>query len=170
MATTYPDWRAGQRVTAAQLLAAQPLHVVRGSDSAGRVNNTLANDDVLTLAVEANAVYNLHAWLGFTALAAADFRAGWSVPAGSTLQWTPYTQNGGAASTVGGVITDRSSAATAQTSGGIGAGNIMTMLIFGTLRIGATAGSIILQWAQDTTNATGTVLKADSSLTLKRTA
>ena len=76
----YPSWTAGQKVTAALLNAMQPLWVARSSDATGRTNNTMTNDDTLTLAVEANAVYDLRAWLGFNAGTTGDFRVGWSLP------------------------------------------------------------------------------------------
>ena len=166
--SAYPTWSAGQRVTAALLTAGLVQSVTRSSDATGRTNNTMTNDDVLSLAVEANATYELRAWLGFNGGTTGDFRVGWSIPSGATLNWTPYQQPNTNSTTVGTIITDRSGTGVSQAGGGAGGSTIMTCLAEGTLRVGSTAGSIVLQWAQDTTNATPTILKADSFIELKR--
>lgn len=144
---------------------------VRKTAATGRTATaTPANDPNLTLPVLANAVYELTAFVAYTADAAADVRIGWSVPAGSTLLWScPGASTN--ATTAEDIVRHSALSATSQPSyGGVGVTTNMMVRPYGLLRVGATAGSCTLQWSQGTSGATTTTVLADSFMTLNRVA
>lgn len=170
---TYPTWAAGQRVTAAQLTAAQPLEAWKAGDTTRASSTTTSADPDLTLNVEAGARYKLTGALFYGARSDTDLKFGWSAPAGAVLTWHGHCQATATSGTTGDAIYDvQSISTTAYAPGGAAADNttIMVVLLHGELVVGGSAGTFSLNWAQNTSNATGTVLKANSHITLKRVA
>ncbi|MFC7846119.1 right-handed parallel beta-helix repeat-containing protein [Streptomyces sp. NPDC057382] len=111
-----------------------------------------AADPDLTLPVEAGGIYDVECVAVWTT-GGGGFRATWAAPAGATMAWTD--NDGVGASTAGAVVTFASGTGTT---------------FKGTLVVGATAGSLTLSWAQNTSNAAATTLKAGSALKLTRLA
>jgi hypothetical protein len=54
--------------------------------------------------------------------------------------------------------------------GALGVGSALSVFIKGTLRVGSTAGTWALSWAQNASNATATTLYTDSYIMLQRIA
>lgn len=131
-------------------------------------NNTLQDDDHLAIAVVAGGWYAVDAYLDIEGDPAADFTMGWSVPAGAVMSWTEGGVSAGNTNNIGSVKLQRNDGATASGVGIIAAGSAVCPR--GVLRVAATAGTLRFRWAQTTTNAIPTVLKAGSWLRLTRIA
>lgn len=122
---------------------------------------TLASDPDLSIAVAANAAYHVWGWVYATgaAISTADIKLAWSAPSGAAGAW-----DGLGYSTASTTVSLSSGAGLASSrSFGVNGAN------FSSVRIEAyvtttTAGSLALQWAQNTSNATATTLKAGSRL------
>jgi hypothetical protein len=113
---------------------------------------TPAADPDLTQPVAANATYDVEC-VAVWSNGGGGFRATWAVPSGTSMTWTD--NDGVGQTSPSGVVTF--SATTGTT-------------LKGTLTTGSTAGSISLSWAQNTSNAGTTSLRAGCSLKLTRTA
>lgn len=152
----------------------QVQHARRATDLA-RATNVVSDDPELQFPVVANAVYALVGWVKYSALENVDITLDWSAPAGSLGEWTGHGQGlSTTAQTTNGylirtettdVTASRSFAGTTATAG------TFSVLIMGTLRTGANAGTYALQWAQQLLDAANvTTVYADSWLRLERIA
>jgi hypothetical protein len=126
-------------------------------------SNTLQNDDHLFVALAANAVYDWKLILHYNSGTTPDFKLGWSVPSGTTMVW------GGMIADTAGAVTSVAnlSQTTVQAIGGTGAANYQ--FFTGVVVTSTTAGTLQLQWAQNTTTLSDTILLAGSELILTRT-
>lgn len=158
---------SGMRLTPDRLNALAPMGRWRTVDSSA-VNNstTMVNDTVMVwTGLLANAVYELHVMLRFNSNSTADLKYGWTTPAGSTFSWESdgyNTTNARAINALGG----------AQQPGFAGGGQGGTtddaVEFTGLLIMGSSSGTLQGQFAQNTANASNTVLKAGSHGTLIR--
>lgn len=132
--------------------APQPLRGTKAVDE-GRTNTTLAGDTAVIVPVSAGGIYRVELLLAFNiASAAAD--AKWQLvgPAGAVLRVGPNGFGLAALQTV--LVTT--------------IGEFLVQMT-GLLQVGATAGNLQLQWAQNTaTAAAATVLRAGSHLELTK--
>ncbi|MFJ3834430.1 hypothetical protein ACIPY6_02815 [Streptomyces sp. NPDC090054] len=131
-------------------------------------NNTLQDDNELLLSVVANGWYRVDLYLDTEGDPAADLTMGWSVPAGALLSWTEGGVSAGNTNNIGSIKLQRNDAATSSGVGIIAAGSVV--LPQGVLRVAGTAGTLQFRWAQTTTNAAPTIVKAGSALMLTRIA
>ncbi|WP_030387081.1 hypothetical protein [Streptomyces sp. NRRL S-241] len=131
-------------------------------------NNTLQDDDHLALSVVANGWYEVAMYLDVEGDPAADISMGWTVPAGAALSWTENGVSAGNTNNIGSIKLQRNDAATASGVGIIAAGS--AVLPRGVLRVAGTGGTLQFRWAQTSTNASPTILKAGSMLKLTRIA
>ncbi|MFD7410158.1 hypothetical protein [Kitasatospora purpeofusca] len=140
---------------------------MRTVDSSPMTNSTtLTADSQLTIPVVANARYALDAWIVFTSDLGTDIKMDWTTPAGSSGLYAAlgtgisnYTDYDSSAVTFSFVRSTRGNGTVAQ---GISSR--------GTLTTAATAGSLTLRWAQNTSGATATKLLAGSWIRLQRMA
>jgi hypothetical protein len=151
--------------------AVQPSRVVVCAADESDSDNTLHNDADLKFDVEANAVYLVEVSVGFMTGASntPDAKTGWTLPAGATL-----TEMGiGLGDTVtvasGFSMASRYQNSSPTTPSAWGVLSTATLVggswFIGKIivRTGGTAGTVQLQWAQNTTTGgTPTVRKADS--------
>lgn len=184
MPEAYPTPLAGQRLTASLLRSMQPLVLRKTSDTGRPATTTTTVDPHLQFNAEANAVYAWDGWVRYDGPTAGDLIVAFVAPTGSFGSW------GGHA--VGSTIVGSTSTPTLEldtsrangymvrvesndvtqfrTYGCLGAGNGLSILLSGTLRVGATAGTWGLSWAQSVSNATATTLFTDSYISLQRIA
>ena len=184
MAEQYPPVAGGQRVTGTLLRSMLPLTARKTSDTSRPATTTATPDPHLVVDVEANAVYRWTGWVKYDADIAGDLLIDFTTPSGAFGEWTgigagnPVTGSSATPTlridTVGVngyfVRTESSDVNQSRTYGGLGTGQYLTVLMFGTLRVGATAGTFSLDWAQGTSSATATTVYTDSWLELRRTA
>lgn len=164
----YPNFRAGQRVTAALLNAGKLEFVTNAAGTQTNTTTTMVNATDLVFPVVANARYKVHALISFDAAtsapAAGDAKFDWEVPSGATMQRniiTPAASNTNTTDTNAQFI--RRGSATDQTAGGNnGAGSAFVVheeII--DLVTGSTAGDVQFRFALQTGTGTAT-LNADS--------
>lgn len=170
------DFDAGQTLTAADLNALVPLEAELASDQSVTSSTTIVDQADLTIAVEANATYELTGVLIATsaANAAGDVKYRFSYPANATLTVTgpgPHNSLASGSQADGEwfyVLLDTATPAPDMPYGASTAG--AATIINGKLKVGATAGNLVCGFAQQASNANATVLKAGSYLRLRRTA
>lgn len=157
---------AGQRVTADALDALAPLIAMKAGDTSYSTT-TLTNDPELFVPLLANATYLLQAFLVYEGgtSGGSDLKAGWVVPSGASLRYTNIGTNASGGSTGSFAGTQSSGTFTAQTSG---AGTLRVVTIPGSVIMGATAGNVQMQFCQNTSNATATIVHAQSYLGFQR--
>lgn len=159
----------GNVVPASQLIQRDPVFAGRTADSAAVNNSTvLVNDPVLFWALQANAVYDIRMAILYTSNATANLKWAFTFPAGCRLDF------GFSGLLLGGVnavdtraAINLGSGVTIQTAGGTAP---EALHINGTIRVGATPGNLQFQFAQNTANASNTVINAGSSGTLRQVA
>lgn len=81
----YPEFRAGQKLTAALLNAGKMEYVQNSAGSQTNATTTMAAATDLVFAAEANAKYFVHALISYDAPTATDFKCDWTVPAGGAM-------------------------------------------------------------------------------------
>lgn len=153
---------AGQILTATALNTLAPLVARKTADETVNNSAVLQNDNELVLAVEANTSYIVWCHLVQQSGTTPDFkfeftfptgatRAGWNAFGGNTANWqaTLANANGGS-------------------SGINGTGANSSVDVYGLLVVGSTAGNLQLVWAQNTANASDTIVRAGSFLHLTR--
>lgn len=149
-------------------------HVVKRKSADEHVNNstTLQDDDHLTFAVGADEIWVVQYHLYITCTSATpDFKCALSVPASTTGK---IAQHGAAPgnTVVEGDMSSLSFATvtTALTSGVTASGSAAPAftLFSASVATSSTAGSIVLQWAQNTATATNTTLQTGSFLVADR--
>lgn len=127
----------------------------------GRANSaTLAPDSTLVVPVEANSYYALETALFVTADEAADFQLTITGPAGSSGAWAIDAISGSQSGNIGNPKRGMRALGEAD-SGGISAPGTM-LRPAGWIKTGATAGDLVIAWAQNAAHATPTVLKEGS--------
>lgn len=132
-------------------------YISKPSDQTVASNTTYQNDSALTFTVTANAVYAIEYYFNQTNTTVGGAKAQIVFPAGATWRPSPVT---GTASPL------------AVTSGNTGSNNTLNLNVSvpQILAVGATPGSVTLQFAQDVSDASGTVMKANSFFLVRRVA
>lgn len=166
---TFPNVLAGQRITAGLLNSMLPLTVVKAADESVTSSTALQDDNELVLPLAtAGATYDFSCYLDYegAAIGTGDLKITWTLPAGATLRYQmPSLGAGGATNEQNTYV-----AGSVPALGTKGAGNLCGATLTGTLVVAATTGNLRLQWAQNTSSVTATIVHAQSSLTLLRTA
>lgn len=171
----YPSIPAGQRLSGALLASMLPDTYWKTANLDRASTTTFADDPDLAAPLEAGATYHVAFYLHYAALDAARFKTMWNVPSGAS----------GLRSAIGpdqGVILSGTSAGG---TGRWGVHNFSTSVTYGTRDPSATnqcaaieegvvttvsAGTLALQWAQVTSNATAARLGAGSTMHVRRLA
>ena len=141
------------RVTA---LEAAPLFALKTSDETVNNSSALQNDDALFLTVAVNTTYDLELWVLQSSGATPNFKLDFTLPAGATWRGGHFDCN----NTQIGIMT------TAAVSGVTGTGADAYVMLKALISIGGTAGTVQLRWAQNTANASNTIVRANSRLKL----
>jgi hypothetical protein len=186
MAEAYPTFLAGQRITASLLRSSQEQLLRKTSDTSRAATTTTTADPHLQMDVVAGAVYRWHGWIKYDGPTAADLNVDFSAPTGSLGEWTAIGAGHSpviGASNAPALITDTQDArgylmrveandvTSARSYGTLGTGGVpLTLQLYGTLRVGSTAGTFSLDWAQLASNATACTLYTDSWLSVLRVA
>jgi hypothetical protein len=169
---------AGQKVRASDL-AAESSAVTMGyatADTTVVSSTTQVNATGVAVAVEANATYAWDAYLAYNANEAADIKFAWTVPAGATGHWSvlgiDHTQNidTGRGQVSAFRTTNYGDSQAAAASGLDTEDGTMVAFARGYLVTAGTAGTFQLRFAQNSSNATASVVKAGSWVRLVRLA
>ncbi|MEV6436327.1 hypothetical protein [Streptomyces anulatus] len=131
--------------------------VRKTADQSVTSSTTLVNDSHLVLPVVANATYTLFLMCVFSGGTTGDIKFSWGVPSGTVLRWVDQTGTSGLAADL-----DVYSAPGGTTQVGL--------QIWATVVTSGTAGNIQFRWAQNASDATATIVRANSQLCLDRVA
>lgn len=160
--TTIPAAGAKLRGSVLSALITEVRPVAGRVTTATTVNNstTLVNAAGLSAAVVANAVYYFDLDLQYTTNITADIKIGWTFPTGTTMDWGGMGYNTGEAFTgFGGLIQT-----TVPGLGGTGSG----AKLFGWIVTSSTAGTMQVQFAQNSLAVVNTSIDVGSTLELRR--
>ncbi|MFD6620175.1 hypothetical protein ACFWFB_33580 [Streptomyces albidoflavus] len=170
----WPTIPAGSRIASGLLTSMLPQIMVKGANTDRATVTSFFDDTDLFASLEANAVYHATFYLHFAAVDLARFKTMWNVPAGAT----------GVRSAMG---PDQGVVLSGTSAGGTGRWGVhafTTSVTYGTrdsptnqcaaIEEGTitttSAGTLALQWAQVSSNATATRLAQGSTLHLRRLA
>ena len=174
MAWTAPrTWTDGELVTKAimdphvrdNFLATGPHLIARKtSDQAVTSSTVLVDCTSMVLPLLANEVWYYKFFIIYGAGTVGDMKLGWTFPAAGDLQ-----MSGPAASDAGGtlayyVFSTTTSPTTARSFIGNGTASYVTLPFEGVFVNGANAGNLTFQFAQNTSDATSTTVKAQSTV------
>ncbi|QQZ56846.1 hypothetical protein IFE09_26970 [Streptomyces microflavus] len=141
--------------------------VDKPSDEQIPASTVLQDDDHLTFPVTAGGRYAIYAVLSVDGDPAADLLLTITAPPGSTGFWAPAAITLGVSDGTGSIRLTRYAPGQAIGVGITAAGIVLTPV--GSVTAGAT-GAITVQWAQNASNPTATVVRAGSRLELTRMA
>lgn len=185
MPESFPTPVAGNRITASLMRSMLPVIGRKTSDTSRSAVTTAAADPHLTFDVVADAVYVWDGWIKYDGPIAADIIVDFTAPTGALGEWVGWgagitnvvTANGtptllnDTVSTRGYMTRmEANDVAQSRTFGCLGVGEEMTVLMYGTLRVGSTAGTFSLDWAQSTSDATAVTFYTDSWMKMTRIA
>lgn len=169
----YPVINAGQRMNAEMLRSMLPEYVRKTSDTDRASTTTLADDPDLTVELEASAVYFVEFILLLGGVAAADIKTAWTTPSGSS----------GFKAVIGPASNAATNSAADSATMRVGVHGFATPVEYSALRDGTgllfgvqergevtttSAGTLALQWAQVTSNATASRVSDGSLLRVAR--
>lgn len=172
----FPDWLAGQLITADDLNDRQSRTIYKAAQESVTSSTTLQDDNDFVFELEANTIYTLESYLIYSGVIDGGTGAGglklqFTGPTGATANWTNFGANTGsvAAVTQYNVVAEALSAG-APRSVPTNAAVTMTCQPKGVVVTAGTAGDLTLRWAQNTSNATPTIMHAYSWMRLKKVA
>jgi hypothetical protein len=141
------------------------LIVRKPSDESLTSNTTLQADDHLILPVAANEVWRTDWDLLYQTNTTADLKIRWTFPAGGTLSISWIWVDAAAAFSLN-TQTVSTSPTSTFSIGGLagGAGSAQVMCVPMVYVNGSTGGSVVLEWAQNTSDANASIMKANSAL------
>lgn len=160
---------AGQKVRASAVNALIPLFGRVANDQTKTSNTTLAAVTGLSVPLEASSRYALDGYLAYSAGATGDLKVAFAAPTDSTGHWTIYGQDTASTGGSGSIVAKRATSfgtGTTQTAAGDDSTGQMSCLPRGYIATSTTAGDLTLYFAQNTSNATSTVIRVGSWLRL----
>jgi hypothetical protein len=164
----YPQFQAGQRITAALLNAGKMEFVTNAAGAQTTTSTSLVDATDLVFAVEANGRYKIDLAAAFGGATTVDGICAWTAPTGSTMGRNIISMAQGATSNEdANAVLIRRGTGTLQEFGTTNSANSFTVhreLI--DLQVGSTAGDVQFQFGVDLT---GTItLQADSMIWYQR--
>jgi len=151
---------AGEAPSATKFEALVPKIVAKVADETVNNSSAMQNDNELFIAVAASKKYRLLSRIIYNSNSTADMKFQFTYPVGLTATYSLLCVGSGLATWA---VYEQY-----ETGVGIveGAGADRSIIINGTVAVGGTAGTLQLQWAQNTANLSNTVVKAGSYLEL----
>lgn len=173
MAWTAPrTWTDGELVTAAimnphvrdNLLAVGPHLLVRKTaDQSVTSSTAFQADAALLVNIPANESWLLEWKLLIVAGTTGDFKAQWTFPTGGEISIRAVTENAAGTLVINRIQTGTSPAGQISSNGATGTvPHIVEVSMF--YKNAGTAGNVTLEWAQNTSDATSTTMKVNSTL------
>jgi hypothetical protein len=148
-------------VYSANMTERTAISAVKTSDqNVGPSNVTLQDVDDVSVAVAANATYEFVLAIQYSSNTTADIKFGFTFPTGLTMDYAII----GGHSTAEASSPNRGIQTTVLTQGG----GAFAVLLIGTVTVGANAGTLQLQSAQNTSTAVTTNVEAGTYLRLTR--
>lgn len=159
---------AGDVPTADQLN--KTIVITKASSQIVSNSTTLVNDAEITSAVSANSTYSFQIVMLWTSNSTADIKWTLTFPTGAVCNWGAVRLDTTTAGLTGsgdfGAYAPATSGSSLITAGGTGLAQISVS--YGSLIVGSTAGSLTLQWAQNTAAVVNTTIYAGTWMLLTR--
>lgn len=162
---TYPVPLAGTRLNTAFVTSMLPLVAYKTADETVNTSATLQNDNDLFLSIVPG-TYALKGHFNYITGDTPDIKFGWTWPTFTVMTWTAHGPGTAVTTTTGDVTVSMLTESQTAVLGGGGGGN-MACVVTGTVYC-TTAGTLQLQWAQNTSTASNTSVLNRSWLELKR--
>lgn len=162
-----PTWVPGQILTSSDVNTYfVPKPVIKPSDTSRNSTTSMTNDPDLLLALAGSASYTINGVIFYSGPSAgsSDIKWTFTVPSGSNGQYFVAHQNLSGQFT-GAFQSNWTDTLTANTNG---VGSIMCLAIQGITVTGGSSGNLRMQWAQNTSNATNTIVQNQSYLVATR--
>jgi hypothetical protein len=154
---------AGDNPTAAELNDLAPRYAYKTSDETVNNSSTLQDDDFMALTVAASTKYEMRLYVIYNSGTTPDFKLGWTLPTGATNTYRyDYFDTGASPQK----LYSSTVPTTGLAFGGIAAD--IYVLFTGTVSISTTAGTMQVQWAQNTPTVANTTVRAGSFLKLQK--
>jgi hypothetical protein len=158
---------AGAKVRASQLNAALPIIGRALADVSVTSSTALVDADTgLAVALDADSIYIWDAYLAYDAGATGDLKLAWTVPSGTTGHWCGWGLATGTTGSIGDMAAIRAagygSGNTLSFGGSASFSGFLALRAAGYIDTAAAAGTLQLQFAQNPSNATATILKGGS--------
>lgn len=135
--------------------------ITKSADQSVTSSTTLVDDDDLTFSADANSTYLVQIWLRMSGNSAGDMKFGFSLPSGASCFGTWKSDTAGTWDASNDLTTaDVVQAATEE--------NLFP--IYAYIDVGATAGDVTFQWAQNASNATATTVHEKTYMTYRKVA
>lgn len=173
MAEYYPQWLAGQDITADLLNSMIPKVVRKTADTVRSSTTTVTADPELQITLDANAVYVWDGWIKYDARPTSDLVFDFTAPTGALGEWGGHGAGSdtGTAGTPGYMLrTEANDIQQSRTYYGNTASNPLTLFLYGTIRMSSTSGTFSLDWAPANSVAENTTVYTDSWLRFQRIA
>ncbi|MEV0149116.1 MULTISPECIES: hypothetical protein [unclassified Nonomuraea] len=166
------DWVDGERPPASDLnrYPLQQVHVIKTADQTNNTT-TLADDNHLSIPVEAGTDYWIQLMLIYEADDRDDLKISFSAPSGATFDWMSDSLSSNITASNGTVSRTLQGLGNTPAPGGVGQGTLTRVVALprGVLRVAATAGTFRLRWAKlATTAGVATTIYAGSLLRARR--
>lgn len=163
---------AGQKVRASELNSGQPLFARTFSDITVNNSTTLVDATGLVLPMLASAQYILNGMIKYQSGTTPDIKFALIGPSGSGGSWGGHALQTGAADTSDSIETFCADAIGSGNVIGYGGGGSLNTMFFlrGLIFTTSTAGNLQVQFAQNTANASNTIVRNESWMTLQRVA
>jgi hypothetical protein len=158
---------AGSRILADDFNGISPLSAIRAGTQSVTSSTTLVNDDTLSLSLDADATYVVLMALNYSGAAtgSGDMKFAFSPPSGATMNGTIHRNTTSALASVNNYSSFTGATACGTNGSGTPVGVDALMII-----TTSSAGTLQLQWAQNTSSGTATVMGVGSSLVAWRIA
>jgi len=143
-------------------LASNTSYVVKSADQTITSQTTIQNDTHLSHAVESNSNYDIELVLFFNPQSVnQQIKCGFSAPSGSSGYWGA-TDN---PQSLIGLFNNTGVSGNPQL---VGTAGVATVVLKGLLVVAGTAGTLQFKWAQNSSSATGLILKANSFIRITK--
>lgn len=167
--SVYPTLLSGQKITTTLMESMLPQVAIKTASTTRTSTTAISADPELQLPVVAGAEYVGEFYFRISGNSAGDMDVQFTTPAGATGSWAGYrlvaaSVDGGTGTTVRAALNAEISLSTPSTG--------TAQVVEGQFRItmGGTSGTLSIDWAQGTSNATGSVMEADSFIKMRRVA
>ena len=161
-----PVWTVGQVLAAADVNSwFVPLAVVKGSDQSVTSSTVQVGDTALFLPLAASCTYLWRANIYYEGgtQGSSDIQWSFAVPSGSNCRYSGVYQDTG-----GNVVAPNLVGTSTNHAGSNGAGNYRSLQFQGHIATSSTAANFSLNWAQNSSNGTATIVHAYSWLMAQR--
>ena len=146
-----------------------PRRVVKTADTTRNNTATVADDPHLAgLTLSPGGVYRLSSRLIYNATTTADINVKWSVPSGTTMDWSTDSPVPTTTTPNGSIQATSQTVGSTATIGGTGVSTVGHPE--GIITVGSTPGTLTMQWAQGTAEASNATLSAGSWVEIVRVA